>query len=80
MATSSLFSLKLSYVRPQRSSRATAMHGAKFQSMPVPAISRAVTRETVSTSSGLREQPRPMWCGKIVAPLTAPWPWTASTP
>ena len=48
------------------------MQGAKFQSRPVPAISRAVTRAAASTSAGSRVQPIPMLCGKIVAPLTAP--------
>jgi hypothetical protein len=69
-----------SYVRPQRSLRATQRQGAKSQSMPVPDTSSAVARPMFWTSAGFRVAPRPMLCGKIVAPTTLLCPWTASTP
>ena len=78
--TSSGVSPKLSYVRPQRSSRATATQGENVQSIPVAATSSAVARATRSTSEASRVQPRPTLCGKMTAPTTLLWPWTASTP
>ena len=39
-------------MRPQRASWATATHGAKFQLMPVPAISFAVTRAALEGIGG----------------------------
>ena len=77
---SSGFSPNDSYVRPHRSLRATHRHGAKSQSMPVPETSSAVARPICCTRAGLRVAPRPMLCGKIVAPCTLLCPCTASTP
>ena len=77
---SSVDSPKPSYVRPQRSSRTTATMGAKVHWMPVARTSSAVTAAAFSTSAGLRVQPRPMLCGKIVAPSTLECPCTASMP
>ena len=48
--------------------------------MPVIAISRAVTSPIFLISSGSRIAPRPMFCGKMVAPTMFACPWTASTP
>ncbi len=59
-----------SYVRPHRSSRATHRQGAKFQSIPVPDTSSATARPIRSARPGSRVAPRPMLCGKIVAPAT----------
>ena len=50
--------------------RTTATQGANVQLMPVALVSIAVMRAAFSTSAGLREQPRPMLCGKRVAPRT----------
>jgi hypothetical protein len=74
------FSLKLSYVRPQRRSLATQTHGANTHWGPVARVSMAVTCSICSTSRGLRVAPRPMLCGNTTAPLTPFMPWTASTP
>ena len=78
--TSDGSSPKLSYVRPQRSSRATHRHGAKAHGTPVDFVSTAVTIPACSTSAGSCMAPRPMLCGNSVAPSTLLWPWTASTP
>jgi hypothetical protein len=74
------FSLKLSYVRPQRRSLATQTHGANTHWGPVARVSMAVACSICSTSRGLRVAPRPMLCGNTVAPTRLPWPWTESTP
>ena len=71
---------KLSYVRPQRASRDTQTHGENAHGMPVARVSSAVTWPIRSTSRGSRVAPRPMLCGKTVAPSRFPWPWTESTP
>ena len=44
------------------------------------ATSTFVARAISSTSSGSLAAPRPMLCGNTVAPNTAPFPCTASTP
>ena len=69
-----------SYARPQRSSRTTHRHGAKSHGMPVARTSVAVTSPVRLARSGSRVAPMPMLCGRIVAPTTLLWPWTASTP
>ena len=45
-----------------------------------PTISTAVARPMRSTRSASPAAPSPTLCGKIVAPTTLSWPWTASTP
>jgi hypothetical protein len=65
---SSTVSPNASYVRPHRSSRATATTGAKGKSAPTPADSSATARATSSTNPGSRVAPRPMLCGNTVAP------------
>src|ERR1700750_2759295 len=57
-----------SYVRPQRISRATQMHGAKPHCGPVARVSAAVTAPSCWVSDGSRVDPLPMSCGKMVAP------------
>ena len=69
-----------SYVRPQRSSRATQMHGANAHCGPDARVSCAVTSAMRLTSFGSRVAPRPMLCGKTVAPIRLAWPCTESTP
>ncbi len=66
--TSAGSSPKLSYVRPHRSSRATQTHGPKLHGMPVARTSSAVASPTFLTRAGSRVAPRPMLCGKTVAP------------
>lgn len=58
----------------------TAKVGEKSQSNPVTASSRAVISPIRRISSGFRVAPRPIFCGKMVAPTMLAWPWTASIP
>ena len=52
----------------------------KSSPCPVTRISSAVAAPIRSISSGSRIAPRPMLCGKIVAPMMLLWPCTASVP
>ena len=73
-------SLKLSYVRPQRSSRAAQMQGENVHCGPLARVSSAVISAIFRTSFGSRVAPRPMLCGNTVAPSALPFPCTASMP
>jgi hypothetical protein len=60
--------------------RTTASVGAKVQSSPVARISSAVARPMSPIIAGSCAMPRPMLCGKIVAPTMLLCPCTASVP
>src|SRR4051794_12056951 len=79
-STSAGSSPKDSYERPQRSSLVTQTQGENAHVTPVARVSVAVICPSFLTLTGSRVAPRPMFCGKTVAPTRLLSPCTESSP